>query len=183
MLPLGTISPDFALEDTRKSYNKIQLSEYAKDKPILITFICNHCPFVHHIIEQFVEIINQYQDRIKTIAISSNDIDNYPEDAPDKMTELAKQHHFQFPYCFDQDQSVAKAYQAACTPDFFLFDDEHKLFYRGRFDTSTPQNQLPVTGESLKEAIDNLLNHKPAPANQTPSIGCNIKWLDTGDNT
>lgn len=176
MLPLNTIAPSFTLMDTMSETNK-SLDELKSDKATVIMFICNHCPYVKHIQNKLVEIANAYQSKgIQFIAISSNDVKNYPNDSPEKMRLEGQQHGYKFPYLYDETQDVAKAYQAACTPDFYVFDKNLKCIYRGRFDESTPGNQKPVTGKDLTNALDNILQNKPVDAHQKPSVGCNIKW-------
>lgn len=176
MLPLNTIAPDFSLPDT-VSEKTISLNALSPEKATVIMFICNHCPYVVHIVEKLSEIAATYKNKsVRFIAISANDIENYPQDAPDKMKQFAKTHHFSFPYLYDESQAIAKAYQAACTPDFYLFDEKMALQYRGRFDESTPGNNKPVTGKDLIAAMDNLLTGQPIHADQKPSMGCNIKW-------
>ncbi len=176
MLPLGTTAPDFTLPDT-VSGKPINLTTYRAGKPILVMFICNHCPFVVHLRAALAKFGAEAQKRgVQVLAISSNDPENYPDDAPAKMTAEALSAGYSFPYLFDTTQSVARSFQAACTPDFFLFDAPGKLYYRGQFDSSRPRNGEPVTGADLRAAIDALLAAKPAPAQQLPSIGCNIKW-------
>jgi len=176
MLPLGTKAPTFELPDT-VSGKIVTLQELQSDTATVVMFICNHCPYVVHIINKLAEVARKYKERgINFIAISSNDVDNFTQDAPDKMTVFAKKHHFTFPYLYDETQEVAKAYQAACTPDFYLFDEDMVLQYRGRFDASTPGNSELVTGSELTDAIDNLLNGNPINEDQKPSVGCNIKW-------
>lgn len=176
MLPLGTIAPDFQLLDTI-SNKKLNLADLKGEKATLIMFICNHCPFVIHVIEQVSKMAKEYgQKGINTIAISSNDIVNYPQDSPDRMTMFAERHDFSFPYLYDDSQQVAKTYQAACTPDFFLFDQQLELVYRGQLDDSRPGNGIPVNGKDLKRAMTHLLEGKEIPSEQKPSIGCNIKW-------
>ena len=176
MLPLGTIAPDFTLPDT-VSGKSINLTTYRAAKPVLVMFICNHCPFVLHLRAALAKFCAEAQKRgVQVLAISSNDPENYPDDAPAKMTIEARSAGYTFPYLFDATQSVARSFQAACTPDFFLFDAHGKLYYRGQFDSSRPRNGEPVTGNDLRAAIDALLAAKPAPAQQFPSIGCNIKW-------
>lgn len=176
MTPLGTLAPKFKLKDTNSNF------EYSYDelkglKGTLIIFICNHCPFVLHVIEEIVRVANDYRVQgIKTIAISSNDIVKYPQDSPKLMTEFAFQNKMEFPYLFDENQDVAKAYDAACTPDFFLFDTEDKLFYRGQLDDSRPGNGIPLSGSDLRGAIDALIYNRSLKEPQKPSIGCNIKW-------
>lgn len=176
MLPLGTKAPDFQLLDTI-SKNKLDLSDLKGEKGTLIMFICNHCPFVIHVIEEVSLLAKEYRQKgIHTIAISSNDIVNHPQDSPDRMTKFAERHDFTFPYLYDDTQQVAKAYQAACTPDFFLFDKQLELVYRGQLDDSRPGNGIPVNGKDLKRAMDQLLEGKEIPSEQKPSMGCNIKW-------
>lgn len=176
MLPLGTLAPPFKLKDTN-SNNVYSFDELKGSKGTLVIFICNHCPFVHHTIEEIVRIANDYRVQgIQTIAISSNDISKYPQDAPDLMTEFAFQNKMEFPYLYDESQEVAKTYDAACTPDFFLFDAEDKLFYRGQMDDSRPGNGIPISGSDLRGAIDALIYNRNLKEPQKPSIGCNIKW-------
>jgi len=176
MIPLGTIAPTFTLQDT-VSGNMLSLSDLASDKATVITFICNHCPYVKHIQAKLVEIANTYQKNgVSFIAISSNDPVNYPADAPDMMRIEAEQNHYPFPYLFDADQAVARAYHAACTPEMYIFDGELKCVYRGRFDESTPKNGLSCTGSDLTNALDDLLGGREVSGEQIPSIGCGIKW-------
>lgn len=176
MLPLGTPAPAFSLFDTI-SQQQMELTNIRGKKGTLIIFICNHCPFVIHVIEKVTEIAKKYQKKgINTIAISSNDIINYPQDAPKLMTKFAERYAFSFPYLYDESQEVAKAYQAACTPDFFLFDKKLTLAYRGQLDNSRPGNGIPVTGKNLQDAMDQLLEGKEISSLQKPSMGCNIKW-------
>ena len=139
-------------------------------------FICNHCPFVIHVLDEIVSITKKYDKEISFIAISSNDIVNYPEDSPELMIKLAQEKKFNFPYLYDQTQEVAKKYDAACTPDFFVYNSEKQLVYRGQLDDSRPGNDIPVTGYDLRKAIDSLINGEEIDKNQKPSIGCNIKW-------
>jgi peroxiredoxin len=174
MLALGTGAPDFALPDTD---NKTVSRSDFDGKPLLVVFMCNHCPFVKHIIDVFVERAAEYQKKgVGVVAISSNDVEGFPEDDPDHMRSFAAERGFTFPYLFDGDQSVARAYQAACTPDFFLFDKDHKLFYRGQFDAARPGNDEEITGADLTAAVNAVVAGKSAPAQQKPSMGCNIKW-------
>ncbi len=176
MLPLGTIAPDFTLPDavTGKS---ISLKDIKSDKGAVIMFICNHCPYVIHIQDEMVNIAREYQQKgVSFVAISSNDIEKYPDDAPDKMKERALELNFDFPYLFDESQDIAKAYMAACTPDFYVFDAELKCVYRGRMDEATPGNGKPVNGKDLRNALDALLNGQVISEEQFPSMGCNIKW-------
>jgi len=176
MLPLGTAAPDFTLHDT-VSGRQIGFAAYRAGKPAVVMFICNHCPFVVHLRSALTTFGAEAQKRgVAVVAISSNDPENYPDDAPAKMTAEAKKAGYAFPYLFDAAQSVAKSFQAACTPDFYLFDAAGKLFYRGQFDSSRPNNGEPVTGKDLRAALDLLLAGKPSPPQQHPSIGCNIKW-------
>jgi peroxiredoxin len=175
MLSLGTKAPDFKLPDTKG--NIISLSDFEAVPALLVIFMCNHCPYVKHILDGMIELIKEYQDKgVAVVGINSNDVADFPEDAPERMAGLAKQKGFTFPYLFDETQQVAKAYHAACTPDFFLFDKDHKLFYRGQMDGSRPGNGVDVTGADLSAAIDALLQNKQPPAEQKPSLGCNIKW-------
>lgn len=176
MLPLGTIAPDFTLLDVVSGKSK-SLSDLKSDKGTVILFICNHCPFVHHIQEQLVSVANTYQAKgIKFIAISSNDVMTFPEDSPDQMKRVAREFSYPFPYLYDETQDVAKSYQAACTPDLYVFDGNLKCIYRGQFDDSRPKNGIPVTGKDLSQALDSLLAGQPLSEDQKPSIGCNIKW-------
>jgi thiol-disulfide isomerase/thioredoxin len=176
MLPLGTPAPDFILPDV-VSEKTLGLKQLKSDKATLIMFICNHCPFVKHLQQELVKLAKAYQPKgIAFIAINSNDIDNYPEDAPDKMREVAAKEGYSFPYLFDDTQQVAKAYKAACTPDFYIFDKDLKCVYRGQLDDSRPGNNLPITGKDLRAALDNVLANQPVNPQQKPSMGCNIKW-------
>lgn len=176
MLALGTKAPDFKLIDTISGIEK-SLTELKGEKGTVIMFICNHCPFVIHINEDLVKIANEYQKKgILFIAISSNDIVNYPDDSPELMKLNAFKNKYPFPYLYDETQEVAKAYDAACTPDIYLFDPHLKLIYRGQLDDSRPQNGIPITGYDLKYAIDCLLENKPNHCPQKPNMGCNIKW-------
>ncbi|MGD9110437.1 MAG: thioredoxin family protein [Phycisphaerales bacterium] len=175
MLPLGTQAPDFALPDTDGS--TVTLSDFKGKKALLVIFMCNHCPFVKHVLEDMVSLIKEYQQKgLAAVGINSNDVENYPEDSPDMMATVAKEKGFTFPYLYDEDQQVAKAYQAACTPDFFLFDKDKNLVYRGQMDDSRPGNNIPVTGLDLRKAIDTVFEGKEPIAEQKPSMGCNIKW-------
>lgn len=177
MFPLGAAAPDFKLPDTisGKTYS---LNELQGQRGTLILFICNHCPYVLHIKQQLIAIAQHYASLgISTVAISSNDIVNYPQDAPEQMQALMAEWGNPFAaYLYDESQDVAKAYQAACTPDIYLFDAELKCVYRGRLDAATPKNDLPVNGEDLRNALENLLAGQPINADQVASIGCNIKW-------
>lgn len=183
MIPLGTPATDFILWEPLTNSKK-SLQELKGEKGTLIMFICNHCPFVKHINHKLVEIANTYIPKgIAFIAINSNDIENYPEDAPEKMIEVSKELGYPFPYLFDETQEVAKAYDAACTPDFYLFDQNLLLVYRGQMDSSRPGNDIPTTGEDLINAMECLLNNQPIPSDQKPSLGCNIKWKKTEANS
>lgn len=176
MLPLGTIAPDFNLPDT-VSNRILSLNNLKSNSATVVMFICNHCPFVKHILPELVRITRDYQALgAKFIAINSNDIQNYPDDAPEKMRDLAHKMSFTFPYLFDETQDVAKAYHATCTPDFYIFDKHLYCVYRGRFDGSTPSNQVPVTGNDLCAALDQILTGDTINVEQHPSMGCNIKW-------
>lgn len=176
MLPLGTKAPHFELPDTI-SNQELSLNNLKGENGTVIMFICNHCPFVIHVNEELVNIANEYNSKgISFIAISSNDVENYPQDAPHLMTEHALENKYPFPYLYDESQEVARAYDAACTPDFYLFDSELKLTYRGQLDNSRPGNGIPVTGEDLRNAIQHTLNQTVIDFTQKPSIGCNIKW-------
>lgn len=178
MLELGTIAPAFSLPNCNpKGPNPVSLSDDRGRGGALIAFLCNHCPYVIHIMQSFSAFASDCQNRnIAVIAINSNDATTHPDDSPEQMTLAASTLDFCFPYLFDADQSVARAYQAACTPDFFLFDDQMKLYYRGQYDSARPGNSQPVTGNDLRAACDALLAGLPAPQQQTPSMGCNIKW-------
>ena len=176
MLALGTIAPGFNLFDT-VSGNTLSLNDLKSNIATVIMFICNHCPYVKHINSELVSLSNNYlQKGISFIGISSNDIENYPEDSPELMKQTAKELGYKFPYLFDESQEIAKQYKAACTPDFYIFDKSLKLVYRGQFDDSRPGNGLPVTGDDIRSALDNILSGKPVSPEQKPSIGCNIKW-------
>jgi peroxiredoxin len=178
MLPLGTIAPDFTLPDT-VSGEEVTLSAVQSDKATVVMFLCNHCPFVKHVNEELVRLANDYQvEDVTFVAISSNDIESYPQDAPERMKEVAETLGYPFPYLYDEDQSVARAYHAACTPDFFIFNPQMELAYRGQLDSSRPGNDIPVDGEDIRAALDALLAGEPVSENQRPSIGCNIKWKE-----
>ncbi len=178
MLPLGTTAPDFVLTDavTNKSCS---LNDLRGEKGTVIMFICNHCPFVKHVNEELVRIANDYRVLgFSFVAIMSNDVEKYPNDHPDLMWKVARKFHYPFPYLYDITQEVAKAYEASCTPDFYLFDEGLKLIYRGQLDDSRPGNGIPVNGRDLREAMDAVLNNRKVSDNQKPSIGCSIKWRD-----
>ncbi|QKT02953.1 thioredoxin family protein [Ectothiorhodospiraceae bacterium 2226] len=175
MLALGTPAPDFALPDpTGRQYT---LADFADQPALLVVFMCNHCPYVKHIRSELARFAADYQPRgLAVVGINANDISQKPDDSPAKMAEEARSVGYTFPYLFDETQAVAKAYMAACTPDFFLFDKARRLVYRGQFDESRPGNNLPVTGNDLRAAAEAALAGEPLPADQKPSIGCNIKW-------
>lgn len=176
MLPLGTPIPKFSLVDVVTGDTWTDRTTAGK-KATLVMFICNHCPFVKHVGDELGRIAEDYVPRdTAVVAINSNDVEEYPQDAPDRMKELASSKHWRFPYLFDESQEVAKAFKAACTPDFFLFDNEGKLVYRGQLDGSRPENDIPITGADLRAALEAVLGGNPVPAKQMPSIGCNIKW-------
>jgi peroxiredoxin len=176
MLALGTPAPDFQLPDV-VSGETLSLATFAGKSALLVIFLCEHCPFVKHVQEQLAQLGNEYVDRnVGIVAISANDVANYPDDAPDRLKAMAKTLGFQFPICYDESQETAKAYTAACTPDFFLFDRALKLAYRGQLDDSRPGNDQPVTGADLRAAIEALLADRSVSLDQKPSIGCNIKW-------
>ena len=175
MVPLGTPAPDFRLPDTEGK--EVSLADFAKSKALLVAFICNHCPFVKHIRGQLAQLARDYQAKgAASVAINSNDISMHPDDAPVKMVEEKRSAGYTFPYLFDETQAVAKAYRAACTPDFFLYDSARKLVYRGQMDASRPGNDKPNDAADLRAALDAVLAGKPAATPQVPSIGCNIKW-------
>jgi peroxiredoxin len=176
MLPLGTKAPDFLLAATN-SNDTYSFNQCKGNKGTLVIFMCNHCPFVLHVIEEIVMIANDYRVQgIGVVAISSNDIEKYPQDAPDKMADFALNYKVDFPYLYDATQEIAKAYDAACTPDFYLFDNQDKLVYRGQLDDSRPANAIPVSGSDLRNAIDAVIYNRKIVEPQKPSIGCNIKW-------
>ncbi|MCF6171400.1 MAG: thioredoxin family protein [Bacteroidales bacterium] len=175
-IPLGFEAPDFILPDAI-SGNMLRLKDIRGEKGTLVMFICNHCPYVKHVVHELVNIGNDYLSKgIGMVAINSNDVENYPEDHPDKMKELANNLNLPFPYLFDESQEVAKNYDAACTPDFNLFDAKGKCVYRGQLDASRPGNDVPVTGKDLRAALELVVSGKEVPVNQIPSVGCNIKW-------
>ncbi len=175
MLPLGTPAPAFMLPDT--SLQQVSLETFSGTPALLVMFICNHCPFVKHLRSALAQLGRDYQPRgVAIVAISSNDVEAHPADSPAKMIEEQQDAGYTFPYLFDGTQAVAKVYRAACTPDFYLFDQERRLVYRGQFDDSRPGNGLPVTGRDLRAALDAVLAGQPVATQQRPSIGCNIKW-------
>lgn len=176
MLPLGTAAVPFALPDTVTG-RVVTLEDFATSPLLLVVFTCNHCPFVKHILDGFVAFAREFGPRgVAVVAISPNDVTSHPEDAPAEMARIARLKGFTFPYLYDESQEVAKAYQAVCTPDFFLFDRERRLAYRGQFDASRPGGRVPVTGADLRAACEALLGGKPVTQEQIPSIGCSIKW-------
>ena len=176
MVALGTKAPDFLLPDT-VSGKQISLKDIKGETATMIIFICNHCPFVKHVNEELVKLGNDYKNKgVGFVAISSNDVINHPDDSPGLMSQVAKQLKYPFPYLYDESQETAKAYDAACTPDFFIYNKDLQLVYRGQLDDSRPGNEIPVTGKDIRRALDSLLNNEPVPQEQRPSIGCNIKW-------
>lgn len=176
MLPLGTAAPDFTLPDT-VSGRSLNLYAETGDRVFVVMFLCNHCPYVIHINDELVRLARDYAARgVSFFAISSNDVEGYPQDGPDLMRDHALSLGYGFPYLYDESQEVARAYDAACTPDFYVFDRDRRLFYRGRLDSSRPKNDDPLTGKDLRDALDRALAGHPAPDPQYPSGGCNIKW-------
>lgn len=176
MLELGTRAPGFRLPEVA-SDEIVSPDESREAKALLVMFICNHCPFVKHVQGELVRLARDYQPRdVAVVAISANDADRYPRDGPEAMRREKEAAGYPFPYLFDETQEAAKEYMAACTPDFFLFDGEHRLVYRGQLDDSRPGNDVPVTGRDLRAALDAVLEGQPVPEDQRPSIGCNIKW-------
>ncbi len=176
MLPLGTLAPDFTLPDV-VSGNHVSLAELKGEQATLVMFICNHCPYVIHVNAELVNLANHYLPKgIKCIAISSNNVATHPDDAPEKMREVALAVNYPFPYLYDETQEVAKAYDAACTPDFYVFNKDLLLVYRGQLDDSRPQNNLPLNGKDIRAALNAVLNGEVVSDFQRPSIGCNIKW-------
>jgi peroxiredoxin len=178
MVPLGTVAPEFYLKNTNSTAAiYLSFADLKGEKGTLVMFICNHCPFVHHVIDEIVRIANDYRVQgIGVVAISSNDMNKFPQDAPELMTEFAFENNLEFPYLYDETQEVAKAYNAACTPDFFLFDNQDKLVYRGQLDDSRPGNGIPLSGNDLRGAIDGIIYNRVINPDQKPSLGCNIKW-------
>ena len=175
MLPLGTPAPPFDLPDPHGQ--RVTLSDLGTAPAFLVIFLCNHCPYVKHLQKELAAIVREYQTRqVAAVGINANDVAHYPDDSPARMADDSHRFGYTFPYLFDESQEVAKAYRAACTPDFFLFDRDQKLVYRGQFDDSRPGNNLPVTGKDLRAALDAVLDGRPVSADQKPSIGCNIKW-------
>ncbi len=176
MLALGTAAPDFALPDTVTG-RSIRVGSFEGKKALLVMFICNHCPFVKHVKDELTGLGSDYAaESVGIVAINANDVETHPDDSPDKMKHLAETLGWNFPYCYDETQQSARAYSAACTPDFFLFGADRGLVYRGQLDDSRPESDRPVTGRDLRAALDAVLAGRPVSADQRPSIGCNIKW-------
>ena len=175
MLALGTQAPDFTLPDTEGKM--VSRDDFADAPALLVIFMCNHCPYVKHIREGLAKMVRDYQAKgVAVVGINSNDVINFPQDCPEKMAQEVRSAGYTFPYLYDEGQQVATAYRAACTPDFFLFDRQRKLVYRGQMDGSRPSNGIPVTGADLRAAMDAVLQARPVPEKQKPSMGCNIKW-------
>jgi peroxiredoxin len=175
MLPLGTPAPQFSLSDTQN--NMVSIDDFAEAPALLVIFMCNHCPYVKHVRDALVRLVQEYQKKgVAVVGISSNDVSAFPEDSPEKMAEEARRYGYTFPYLFDESQDVARAYRAACTPDFFLFDAQRRLVYRGQMDDSRPSSGREASGDDLREALEAVLSGKPVPQKQKPSLGCNIKW-------
>ena len=179
MEKLGSPAPGFDLQNFNTGYsdNMVSLETFKNYPALLVVFICNHCPYVIHIRDSFVNFVSDYQDKgLAVVAISSNDIQTHPADSPERMQEDSLNHRYSFPYLYDEKQSVAKAYRASCTPDFFLYDVDRKLVYRGQYDSSRPGNDEPITGNDLRSAVESLLRGEKISGKQHPSVGCNIKW-------
>jgi peroxiredoxin len=175
MLPLGTAAPDFRLPDT--DGRLVSLSDFREAPVLLVGFICNHCPYVKHIRHELAKLASEYRQKgVAVVGINSNDAVNYPDDRPEMMVREKAEVGYTFPYLYDESQAVAQAYQAACTPDFYVFDRNRKLVYRGQLDASRPGNAIPVTGKDLRVALDAVLAGRPISDDQRPSMGCNIKW-------
>ena len=180
MLPLGTAAPAFSLPDCRGG--TVSRDDFSQSTALLVIFMCNHCPYVKHVQKPLAAMVTEYQARgVAVVGISSNDVSSHPEDGPQDMAKVATETGYTFPYLYDETQEVAKAYHAACTPDFFLFDGKRKLVYRGQMDGSRPGNNIPVTGSDLRHALDALLAGKPVPREQRASLGCGIKWKTGGE--
>lgn len=176
MLELGTTAPDFHLADT-VSGKTLSLADFEDAPALIVAFVCNHCPYVKHLRESLAAFGRDVQAKgVAMVGISSNDVSTHPQDGPEKMAQEAREIGYTFPYLYDETQDVAKAYRAACTPDFYVFDGERRLVYRGQFDDSRPGNQLPITGADLRDAVDAVLEGREISADQKPSMGCNIKW-------
>jgi peroxiredoxin len=179
MLPLGTKAPDFSLKNV--DGKTVKLADFEKAPALLVIFMCNHCPYVKHVADALAKLASDYLAKgVAVVGINSNDVANYPADSPEQMAAEVKQRGYKFPYLFDETQDVAQAYRAACTPDFYVFDKEQRLVYRGQFDASRPDSGIPVTGADLRAALDAVLAGKKPVAEQRPSIGCNIKWKSGG---
>ena len=179
MIPLNTVAPSFALLDVC-TQQLISLEDAKGSVATIIAFICNHCPYVKHINQELPRLANDFINQgVKLIAINPNDIEQYPDDSPENMRRAAQELGYSFPYLYDETQEVASAYQARCTPDFFVYDHNLHLVYRGQLDDSRPGNQMPVTGDSIRQVLNNLIEKKPISVQQKPSLGCNIKWKNT----
>lgn len=177
MLALGTPAPEFSLPDTNG--RMVSLADFADARALVVVFMCNHCPYVKHVAEGLAAVAREYRQKgVAFVAINANDAESFPEDAPEQMHEEVARRGYDFPYLFDESQEVAKAYRAACTPDFYVFDEDRLLVYRGQMDGSRPGNNVPVTGEDLRAALDAVLAGRPVVAEQRPSLGCNIKWRE-----
>ena len=177
MLPLGTRAPEFSLINV--DGRSVSLSDFQDAPALVVIFMCNHCPFVKHLASGLADFGREYQAKgVAVVAISSNDVSKHPDDSPEQMVHEAEEQGYTFPYLYDEDQQVAKDYRAACTPDFFLFDGDQNLVYRGQFDSSRPDSGIPVTGEDLRGAVDAVLAGQPVTDDQLPSLGCNIKWKE-----
>jgi peroxiredoxin len=176
MLPLGTIAPDFTLPDTISGH-RLSLDDIASDTATVVMFLCNHCPYVKHVNGELVRLASLYTPRgVAFVGISSNDVEQYPEDSPDRMRKVAAEEGYTFPYLYDESQEVARAYDAACTPDFFVFDNQRRLVYRGQLDDTRPGGTAPANGRDLRAALDAILDGRPVGEQQVASIGCGIKW-------
>ena len=179
MLPLGTVAPNFSLPDTVSGETLTYEALASGKKGMLVMFICNHCPYVIHVNPELKRLTDEYMARgVGVVAISSNDVDKYPQDGPELMADFAKENGFAFPYLYDESQNVARAYDAACTPDIYVFNEDAELVYRGRLDRSRPGNDVPLTGEDLRLALDTMLRGEPPLDTQYPSAGCSMKWKD-----
>lgn len=175
MMPLGTVAPDFSLVNV--DGQTVSLDDFSDAPALVVIFLCNHCPYVVYVADQIAQLANEYLAKgVAVVGINANDVANYPADSPEQMVAEAEERGYQFPYLYDETQEVAKAYRAACTPDFFVFDGDRKLVYRGQLDSSRPENGIPITGEDLRAALDAVLAGDTPNAEQRSSIGCNIKW-------
>jgi len=184
MEKLGLPAPGFSLQNLNAGFNEqtVSLETFEEYPALLVVFICNHCPYVVHIRDSFVSFVSEYHEKgLGVVAISANDVESHPDDSPEKMNEDAAKFSYPFPYLFDESQEIAKAYRAACTPDFFLYDRNRTLVYRGQYDSSRPKNSEPVTGEDLRNATNALIQGSIIPTEQKPSMGCNIKWKKGGE--